>query len=81
MPVDTRSSTSRTFVPGRSNGEAHLSLAARQPLGAIDDDRSRRMRAGHTVRQDQRSGTGGEDDIDRPLREVLGDDSAEALGE
>ncbi len=39
------------------------------------------MCARHAVREDQRAVTGGEDDVDGPGGEVLGDDGAQPLGE
>src|SRR2546430_14355269 len=53
-------------------GERDAPLAAREPLGAVDDDRARGMRARHAVREDERARAGGEHDVHGPLREVLG---------
>src|SRR5207249_287046 len=67
--------------PVELGGQGDPALAAAHALGAVDEDRAGGMGPGHAVRQDESAGAGGQDHVDGPRGEVLGDDGPEPLRE
>src|SRR5262245_51526362 len=62
-------------------GQGDLALARAHALGPVHEGRARRMSPGDAMGEDEGAGPGGEDHVDGPLREVLGDDRPEAFRE